>query len=73
MAKRMTIHALSDTLEAARLQAIQELTSADGATSAVSTDTLRRVAFLQIALVSVREELAAHKVKLGGGAEQPLD
>ena len=73
MAKGMTIHALRDTLEAARLQAIQELASANGATPAVSTEVLRRVAFLQIALVAVREELAAHEVKLGGGAEQPLD
>ena len=32
MAKGMTIHALRDTLEAARLQAIQELASANGAT-----------------------------------------
>jgi hypothetical protein len=72
MAKGMTIHALRDALEAARLQAIQELASANGATSAVSTEVLRRVAFLQIALVAVREELAAHEVKLGGGAEQPL-
>ncbi len=67
------IHALRDNLEAARLQAIQELASADGATPAVSTEALRRVAFIQIALAAVREELAAHEPKVGGGSEQPLD
>jgi hypothetical protein len=67
------IHALKDTLEAARLQAIQELASADEVTSVVSTEILRRVAFVQIALIAVREELAAHEPQLGGGSEQPLD
>lgn len=55
------------------MQAIQELASADGVTPAVSTEALRRVAFIQIALVAVREELAAHEPKVGGGSEQPLD
>jgi hypothetical protein len=73
MAKRMTVHALRDTLEAARLHAIKELASANETTPAVSTEALRRIAFLQIALVAVREELAAHEVKVGRGAEQPLD
>ncbi len=73
MIKRMPIHALRDTLEAARLQAIQELASTDGTTPSVSTEALQRVAFLQIALAAVREELAAHEVKLGGGGEQPLE
>lgn len=67
------LHALRDILEAARMQAIQELASADGVTPAVSTEALRRVAFIQIALVAVREELAAHEPKVGGGSEQPLD
>jgi hypothetical protein len=66
------IHALRDVLETARLQAIQEL-AADGVTPAVSPEALRRVAFIQIALVAVREELAAHEPKVGGGSEQPLD
>jgi hypothetical protein len=65
------LHALRDILEAARMQAIQEL-AADGVTPAVSTEALRRVAFIQIALVAVREELAAHEPKVGGGSEQPL-
>ena len=73
MAKRMPIQALRDTLEAARSQAIQELASAEGTTPSVSTEALQRVAFLQIALVAVREDLAAHAVKVGGGSEQPLD
>lgn len=67
------IHALRDVLETARLQAIQELASADGVTAAVSTEDLRRIAFIQLALVAVREELAAHEPKVGGGSEQPLD
>lgn len=73
MAKRKPIHALKDTLETARLQAIQELASTDGTIPSVSTEALQRVAFLQIALVAVREELAAHEVKIGGGSEQPLE
>jgi hypothetical protein len=66
------IHALRDVLETARLQAIQEL-AADGVTPAVSTEALQRVAFIQLTLVAVREELAAHEPKVGGGSEQPLD
>jgi len=73
MAKRMPIHALRDTLETARLQAIQELAPADGTAPSVSTEALQRVAFVQIALVAVREELAAHAVYVGGGSEQSLD
>jgi hypothetical protein len=73
MAKRTPIHALRDTLETARLQAIQELASTDGTARSISTEALRRVAVLQVALVAVREELAAHEVKLGGGGEQPLE
>jgi hypothetical protein len=67
------IHTLRDALETARLQAIQELASTDGTTPSISTETLRRVAFLQLALVAVREELAAHEVKIGGGGEKPLE
>ena len=69
MANRAPIHALRDSLETKRLQAIQELASTGGTT----TESLQRVAFLQLALVAVREELAAHEVKLGGGGEQPLE
>ncbi len=73
MGKRMPIHALRDTLEAARLQAIEKLASADETPPSVSDEALRRVALLQIALVAVREELSAHEVKVGGGGEQPLE
>ena len=73
MVKRTPIHALRDALETARLQAIQELASTDGTPPTVSTEALQRVAFLQIALVAVREELAAHQVKIGGGSEQALE
>ncbi len=73
MARHTPIHALRDTLEGARLQAIQELASTGEAISLVSIEALRRVAFLQVALVAVREELAAHEVKIGGGGERPLE
>jgi len=68
----MPIHALKDTLEAARLQEVQKLASASGAAPSIFDEALQRVAFLQIALVAVREELADHEVKIGGGSEQPL-
>jgi hypothetical protein len=70
--KLMPIHALKETLEAARFQAVQVLASAGGAIPMVSDEALGRLALLQVALVAVREELAAHEVKVGGGAEQPL-
>jgi hypothetical protein len=73
MVKRTPIHALRDTLETERLQAIQELASTDGTTPSVATEALRRVALLQLALVAVREEIEAHEVKVGGGGEQPLE
>ena len=72
MAQRMPIHALRDTLEAARLKEVQKLAAAGGAALSISDEALQRVAYLQIALVAVREELAAHEVKIGGGGEQPL-
>jgi hypothetical protein len=73
MAKPRPIHALRDTLETARSQAIEELASTDGTTPSISTETLRRVAFLQLALVAVREELAAHEVKIGWESEKHLE
>ena len=73
MVKRTPIHALRDALESARLQAIRELASTDETIPSVSTEALQRVAFLQIVLVAVREEFAAHEVKIGGGSEQPLE
>ena len=73
MGKPTPIHTLKDTLEAARLQAVQKLASTVETTPSVSDDAVRRVAFLQLALTAVREELAAHEVKVGGGGEQPLE
>ena len=73
MAQSMPIHALRDALEAARLQEIQKLASTGETTLSVSDENLRRVALLQIALIAVREELAAHEVKVGGGDEKPLE
>jgi hypothetical protein len=69
----MRIHALKGTLEAARLQEIQKLALAERGTPAVPIEALRRVTVLQIALMAVREELAANEPKLGRGSEQPLD
>jgi hypothetical protein len=66
------VHALKNVLETARLNAIEEL-AAGGVTPAVSAETLRRIAFIQMALVAAREEIAAHEIKVGGGGEQPLD
>ena len=66
------VHALKNVLETARLNAVQEL-AAGGTTPAVSTEALRRVAFIQLALVAVREEIAAHEPKVGGGGERPLE
>jgi hypothetical protein len=66
------VHALMHVLEAARLNAIHEL-AAGVVTPAVSTEALQRVAFVQMALVAVREEIAAHESKVGGGGELPLD
>ena len=72
MVKRTLMHALRDTLET-RLQAVREFAPTNGTIPSVSTEALQRVAFLQIALVAVREELAVHEVKIGGGSEQPLE
>jgi hypothetical protein len=73
MVKRMPIHALKDTLEQARFQAIQILAPASGTMPLLSDEALRRLALIQSALIAVREEIAAHEVKVGGGAEQPLE
>jgi len=67
------VHALAESLEAARSQAIQELASADAVASVLSTDALQRVASLHIALAAVRDELAVHEPKVGGGSERGLD
>ena len=69
MIKRLPIHDLRAYLETARLKAIEELAAKDGAPPA---DALQGIAILQAALGAVREEIEAHEVKFGGGAEEPL-
>jgi hypothetical protein len=69
MSESTPIHDLSTSLEAARLIAIEELASKGGPLPAAS---LQEIALLQTVLTAVREEIAAHEVKVGGGAEIPL-
>jgi hypothetical protein len=69
MTEYAPIHQLRAKLETARLQAVEELASKNGVLPA---DALQRLAVLQTALKGVEEEIKAHEVKLGGGAEVPL-
>jgi hypothetical protein len=69
MIKRLPIHDLLAYLETTRLKAIEELAEKAGAPPA---DALQRIAILQAALTAVREEIEAHAVKVGSGAETPL-
>lgn len=69
MIQRMPIHDLRASLEARRLEAIQELAGKRGTLPDVA---MREIAILQTVLSAVREEIASHEVKLGGGAENPL-
>jgi hypothetical protein len=66
---KLPIHSLAANLESERLKEIQALAAKGGAPSA---DALQRLAFLQAALVAVREEIDAHSVSIGGGSEVPL-
>ena len=52
-----------------RLKEIQALAAKGGTPSA---DALQKLAFLQAALVAVREEIDAHSVSIGGGSDEPL-
>ena len=52
----------------ARLAAVTIALGSD----ALAADALQELAILQSALTAVREEIAAHEVRLAGGAEQPL-
>lgn len=63
------IHTLRERLETARMQAIEELAAKGGPLPA---DALQKIALLHSALSAVRDEIEAHEVKIGGGAEQPL-
>jgi hypothetical protein len=69
MTPRFPIHDLFAHLEAARLRAVNEL-AAKG--NALPAESLRRIAVLQTVLTAVREEIEAHEVRVGGGAETPL-
>jgi hypothetical protein len=63
------IHALRERPERARLQTIEELAGKGGP---LPSDALQKIALLHSALSAVRDEIEAHEVKIGGGAEQPL-
>ena len=69
MTESTPIHDLNASLEAARLIAIEALAAKGGELPAAS---LQEIAMLQAVLTAVREEIAAHEVKIGGGAEIPL-
>jgi uncharacterized protein YbjQ (UPF0145 family) len=69
MIERFPIHDLRAHLETARLKAVEELAAKGGALPA---DALQKIAILQTVLTAVREEIEAHEVKVGGGAERPL-
>jgi len=70
MIQRLPVHDLRGQLETLRLKAIEELAAKAG--GALPADSLQRIAILQTVLTAVREEIEAHEVKLGGGAETPL-
>jgi hypothetical protein len=70
MPDKQPIHSLAANLESERLKEIQALAAKGGTPSA---DALQKLAFLQAALVAVREEICAHSVRLGGGFERPLE
>ena len=69
MAEKLPIHSLAANLESERLKEIQALAAKGGTPSA---DALQKLAFLQAALVAVREEIDAHSVRIGGGSGEPL-
>jgi hypothetical protein len=66
------VHTLLHALESERLREIEALASWD-VRSALATEALERLAYIQLAITAVREELAAHEPKLGGGSEPALD
>jgi hypothetical protein len=64
------VHALRANLETARLKAVETLAVKAGA---FSSDAVRDLAALQLALTAVREEIEAHGGKLGWGTTPELD
>jgi hypothetical protein len=69
MVQRMPIHDLRANLEARRLKSIEELAKNR---NSLPGEAMREIAMLQTVLTAVREEIASHEVRLGGGAESPL-
>jgi hypothetical protein len=67
---RHPIHALRARLEDERLDAVQRLAAANAAPNA---SALSELAYIQLALTAVREEIEAHSVKLGWGSEETLE
>jgi hypothetical protein len=63
------VHALRARLEDQRLDAVQRL--AAGAVS--NSGALTELAYIQLALTAVREEIDVHAVKLGWGSKETLE
>jgi hypothetical protein len=70
--ERGPIHGLEAALEKTRLEEIERLASKSVKNGPISIDALGPLASVQIALMAVREEIALHDTKLGGGSEKPL-
>jgi hypothetical protein len=68
----LPIHELEAALEAARLDEIKRLAAKGASGKGIPTDVLGSLAHVQLALTAVREEIAAHRIKVGGGSEKPL-
>lgn len=66
------IHELRDALEVRRLQEIDRLASIGLADGGLPLESLSSLAYLQLALTAIREEIASHDIKVGGGSERPL-
>lgn len=66
------IHALEEALEATRLEEIERLATNGIQSGQIPIGSLGPLASVQAALMAVREEIAAHEIKLGGGSEKPL-
>jgi hypothetical protein len=64
------VHALRARLEDERLDAVQKLAATS---TALNSAALSELAYLQLALTAVREEIEAHSVKLGWGSEETLE
>lgn len=64
------VHALRAKLETERLDAVQRL----AATNAVlSPSVLTELAYLQLALTAVKEEIETHSMKLGWNSNDTLE